>query len=53
VARIFVVTGFSLLSSPGRRAGRKAAERRDPVIHDASPPRHGRMDCRVKPGNDK
>jgi hypothetical protein len=42
------------LSSPGRRAGRVAAERRDPVIHtDCRHTPNFVMDCRVKPGNDK
>jgi hypothetical protein len=45
--------GISPLSSPGRRAGREAVERRDPVIHEAFPSWHGRMDCRIKSGNDK
>jgi hypothetical protein len=42
------------LSSPGRRAGRVVAERRDPVIHtDYRRTPNFVMDCRVKPGNDK
>src|SRR5713226_6102684 len=42
------------LSSPGRRAGRVAAERRDPVIHtDCRRTPNFVVDCRVKPGNDK